>query len=59
MTPLAFSRGQMVLEATLTEADLAEIARCRRDHNRLGFAYQVGFVRLFSRFPTPRTFPTV
>ena len=51
MTPLVFSRGQMVREATLTEADLAEIAQCRRDHNRLGFAYQVGFVRLFSRFP--------
>jgi hypothetical protein len=41
----------MVREAALTEADLAEIGRCRRDHNRLGFAYQVGFVRLFSRFP--------
>src|SRR3954462_7858678 len=52
MVLLSFSRGQMVREATLTEADLAEIARCRRDHNRLGFASQVGFVRLFSRFPT-------
>jgi hypothetical protein len=41
----------MVREATLTEADLAEVAKCRRDHNRLGFAYQVGFVRLFNRFP--------
>ena len=51
MTPLSFSRGQMVREATLTEADLAEVAKCRRDHNRLGFAYQIGFVRLFSRFP--------
>ena len=38
----------MVREATLTGADLAEVAKCRRDHNRLGFAYQVGFVRLFS-----------
>lgn len=47
----SFSRGQMVREASLTEADLAEVAKCRRDHNRLGFAYQVGFVRLFSRFP--------
>ena len=46
-----FSRGQLVREATLTEDDLAEIAKCRRDHNRLGFAYQVGFVRLFNRFP--------
>jgi TnpA family transposase len=52
MTPLAFSRGQMVREATLTEADLAEVDKCRRDHNRLAFAYQIGFVRLFSRFPT-------
>ena len=51
MTPLSFSRGQMVREASLTEADLAEVAKCRRDHNRLGFAYQIGFVRLFSRFP--------
>ena len=51
MTPLSFSRGQMVREASLTEADLAEVAKCRRDHNRLGFAYQIGFVRLFHRFP--------
>jgi TnpA family transposase len=42
----------MVREATLTEADLAEVDKCRRDHNRLAFAYQIGFVRLFSRFPT-------
>jgi TnpA family transposase len=41
----------MVREASLTEADLAEVAQCRRDHNRLGFAYQIGFVRLFHRFP--------
>ena len=34
----------MVREASLTEADLAEVAKCRRDHNRLGFAYQIGFV---------------
>ena len=51
MTPLSFSRGQMIREASLTEADLAEVDKCRRDHNRLGFAYQIGFVRLFSRFP--------
>src|SRR3954462_1895211 len=51
MMPLVVSQGQMVREATLTAADLAEVDKCRRDHNRLGFAYQVGFVRLFSRFP--------
>jgi hypothetical protein len=47
MMPPSFSRGQMIREASLTEADLVEIAKCRRDHNRLGFAYQIGFVRLF------------
>jgi TnpA family transposase len=41
----------MVREATLTKADLAEVDKCRRNHNRLAFAYQIGFVRLFSRFP--------
>jgi TnpA family transposase len=41
----------MVREASLSEDDLAEVAHCRRDHNRLGFAYQIGFVRLFHRFP--------
>src|SRR4051794_27402939 len=51
MTPLSFSRGQLVREASLTVADLAEVGKCRRDHNRLGFAYQIGFIRLFSRFP--------
>ncbi|MBV8382628.1 MAG: Tn3 family transposase [Planctomycetaceae bacterium] len=51
MTIPSFSRGQMVRDASLTAADLAEVDKCRRDHNRLGFAYQVGFVRLFSRFP--------
>src|SRR3954451_615155 len=51
MTPLSFARGQLVREASLTAADLAEVGKCRRDPNRLGFAYQIGFVRLFSRFP--------
>ena len=52
MTTPFFSRGQLVREASLTVADLAEVEKCRRNHNRLGFAYQVGFVRLFHRFPT-------
>src|SRR5512135_3843116 len=51
MTIPSFSRGQMIRAASLTEAELAEVTLCRRDHNRLGFAYQIGFVRLFHRFP--------
>lgn len=32
-------------------ADQAQIAPCRGAHNRLGFAYQLGFLRLTGRFP--------
>jgi TnpA family transposase len=34
-----------------TPADQAQIAHCRGAHNRLGFAYQLGFLRLTGRFP--------
>src|SRR6516165_5447236 len=50
-TSASFSRGKLVREASLTQADMNEVAKCRRDHNRLGFAYQIGFARLFNRFP--------
>jgi TnpA family transposase len=49
-----FSRQQLKHAARLTGDDLAQIAKCRRSHNRLGFAYQVAFVRLFNRFPKQR-----
>ncbi|MHC4535424.1 MAG: Tn3 family transposase, partial [Planctomycetota bacterium] len=31
---------------------MAQINQCRGDYNRLGFGYQIGFVRLLNRFPT-------
>src|SRR4029077_16670985 len=51
VTSASFSRGKLIREASLTQADMNEVAKCRRDHNRLGFAYQICFARLFSRFP--------
>jgi hypothetical protein len=45
-----FSRHQLKRAARLTGQDLVPIGKCRRSHNRLGFAYQVAFVRLFNRF---------
>ncbi|MBS0287100.1 MAG: Tn3 family transposase [Proteobacteria bacterium] len=37
--------------ATLSEQDRCVIQNCRGPHNRLGFAYQLMFVKLFNRFP--------
>ena len=45
------ARSQLIRELSLTPTDLAKIARCRGDPQRLGFAYQLGFVRVFQRFP--------
>ena len=45
------SRPRLVRDATFLEADRREIALRRGPHNRLGFAYQVAFVRVLGRFP--------
>ncbi len=50
-TQQMYSRRQLAERAKLTEGDLTAVDRCRQDHNRLGFAYQLGFVRLLNRFP--------
>lgn len=51
MKHTAFSRAELVRQASLTAEDLERACQCRRDFNQLGFGYQVGFVRLLSRFP--------
>ena len=45
------SRPRLVRDATFLEADRREIALRRGPKNRLGFAYQVAFVRVLGRFP--------
>jgi AAA+ ATPase superfamily predicted ATPase len=55
MTP-NYTKQQLVQETALSDADMAQVQQCRRDHNRLGFAYQLGFVRLLNRFPTQLPF---
>jgi hypothetical protein len=51
-----FSRQQLKRAAALNGKDLKQIAKCRRPHNRLGFAYQVAFVHLLNRFPKQQPF---
>ena len=45
------SRPRLIRDASFLEADRNEIAQRRRAHNRLGFAYQIAFVRVLGRFP--------
>ena len=46
--PMTFSRHYLAQQAALDAVDLAEVQGCPRAHNQLGFAYQVGFVRLLN-----------
>ncbi|NOK57432.1 MAG: hypothetical protein GFH27_549309n167 [Chloroflexi bacterium AL-W] len=52
MAHLPYSHDQLVRLAYLTHADITGINQRRHPHNRLGFAYQLAFVRLFNRFPS-------
>jgi TnpA family transposase len=55
----SYSPEELIRHASLTLSDLEQINRCRRDYNRLGFAYQIGFVRLLNQFPTPNPFEII
>ena len=46
-----YPRDLIADRVRFTPADHAQIAHCRGAHNRLGFAYQLGFLRLTGRFP--------
>ena len=54
-----YSREQLIEYAKLNEEDFEQINQCRRTYNRLGFGYQIGFVRLENRFPTQQPFEII
>jgi hypothetical protein len=51
-----FTHEQLVTLTRFNSKDLEEISKCRQDHNRLGFGYQLAFVRLSNRFPSQQPF---
>lgn len=51
MSDVAFPHPELVRVAKFSPPDLARIQECRHPHTRLGFAYQLAFVRLTNRFP--------
>ena len=46
-----YSHQQLLSQGQLDPDDLQLINQRRRSPNRLGFAYQLAFVRLYNRFP--------
>lgn len=51
MKPKNLSIEELVNRAQISQSDHALICLCRRQHNRLGFGYQLSFVRMLNRFP--------
>jgi len=49
---LRYPRELIAERVVFTPADHAQLALCRGDHNRLGLAYQMAFLRLTGRFPS-------
>ncbi len=54
MRPLSYTRQQLINLGQFSYEDLEIIKRCRTKHIKLGFAYQLVFVRLLNRFPRQR-----
>ena len=59
MSTSPFSHDNILHQARFSREDMAEISKRRRRNNRLGFAYQLAFVRLAYRFPTEEPFEIV
>jgi TnpA family transposase len=63
MSTVKYSHEQLVHLAKLTPEDMAEINQRRHLHNRLGFAYQLAYVRLsgahWAQFPAQVAFVTL
>ena len=53
------SRPRLIRDGSFLKNDWRESAQHRRAHNRLGFAYQVAFVRVLGRFPQQEPLETL
>ena len=45
--------------ATLNEQDISVIQKCRGQSNRLGFCYQLVFVKVYNQFPKQTPFHSI
>jgi TnpA family transposase len=56
VNPIHYTHEQLVSIAQFNEEDIKQINQCRREYTRLGFGYQIAFVRLVNRFPIQQPF---
>jgi len=54
-----YSQAQLIAYGSLSQTDMSLIMLCRRDHNKLGFAYQLIFVKLNNYFPSSEPFEII
>ena len=59
MRDKAFSRQSLIEYGRLNQLDIVQINQCRGKHNKLGFAYQLIFVKLLNHFPQLTPFEIV
>ena len=51
-----FTQEQLAQVAKLSDSDIKRVNNNRGIHNKLGFAYQLCYVKLFNRLPTQKNF---
>lgn len=59
MKQLNYTHEELINLASFNTNDIEQINQCRYQHNRLGFGYQLAFVKLSNRFPTQNPFEIV
>lgn len=51
-----YTQEQLVNVAHFSNKDIELVGKCRRQYNRIGFGYQLAFVRILNRFPINQPF---
>lgn len=59
MNNLHFTQEQLTRVAKLTDEDMVLVKTCRGQHNKLGCAYQLCYVKLFNRLPAQSPFVAI
>ena len=59
MNKLHFTQEQLTKVARLSDEDMERINECRGARSKLGFAYQLCYVKLFNRLPAQSPFVAI